>query len=99
MSDRLDDLLSAPLLDVADDGFSARVMSRVGQERRREEWITYTAIGVAALPALLFLPLPAIAAEVSRLAPLLASAAPLAGAAALLALTLSFEKLIQDRLS
>ncbi|HUJ46480.1 MAG TPA: hypothetical protein VLV55_05055 [Rhizomicrobium sp.] len=99
MTDRLDDLLSAPLADVADDGFSARVMSRIGQERRRDEWITYAAIGVAALPALLFVPLPAIATEVSRLAPLLASAAPLAGAAALLTLTLSFEKLIQDRFS
>lgn len=98
MSDPLDNLLAAPVADIPDDGFSARVVARMAQERRRERWITYAAIGLGAVPAVLILPLPGIAADIARLLPLLASATPLAATGALLALTFSFEKLIRDRL-
>ena len=97
MSDRLDDLLSAPLPDVSDDGFSTRLMERIAGARRWEEWLTYAVIGLAAIPLLFVIPVPHLSAEISRLLPSLASAEPLAIAVALLLLTFSCETLIRER--
>jgi hypothetical protein len=97
MSERLDDLLSTPLPDVPDSGFSARVRDRIVRGRRWEEWLTYAVIGLAALPLLFVIPIASLDVEFSRLMPSLASIEPLALAVALLLLTFSFERLIHER--
>jgi len=92
----MDELLAGPLPDISDDGFSARVMVRVGQERERDRILTYVVLALAALPALL-LPVPRLSAELSSLLPLIASSGPLAAAVGLILLTLSLEDLIRER--
>lgn len=97
MSDPLDQLLANPLEKIADDGFSLRVAQHIAATGRQDEWLTYGAIALAALPLLFAIPVPAASAALARLLPSLASAESLAAAAALLALTFSFEKLLRDR--
>jgi hypothetical protein len=97
MSDEFERFLATPLADVADNGFSARVMGGIAMARRRNEWLTYAVVALAALPLLFLLPVPRLSADISLLLPALASSAPLAAAAALILLTLSFENLIRER--
>ena len=97
MTDRLDALLAQPLEDVADNGFSARVMAQIVSRSRRNAAVTWIVLVLAALPLLWLLPVPALSETAARLAPALAGAAPLALACGLLLLTLSFENLMRQR--
>lgn len=96
MTDALDKLLAKPLEEVADNGFSAGVMKRIAAAQRRDEWLTYGVIALAALPLPVAVPWAEASAVVARLLPSLASAEYVAAAAALLALTFSFERLIRE---
>ena len=97
MNDSLDAWLAQPLEDVADSGFSARVMARVVSYRRRDAALTWIVVALAGLPLLWLLPMPSLSETAARLAPALAGAAPLALACGLLLLTLSFENLLRQR--
>lgn len=86
--ERLDTLLSAPLETVADDGFSARVVARIG----RDEWM-YSLLETVVLAAfgillLLVVPFPEAGDVAMRLSEQVAESVPLAMAA--LAILLSF---------
>ena len=54
---KLEELLSQPLPPVPDDGFSARVMSRVAAEQRLRQWAAVAAVAACAGFVMLFLPL------------------------------------------
>ena len=97
MSGGLDELLMAPLAEVADDGFSVRMLGRIAAKQRREEWLTSAMIALAALPLLFAIPSAATSMAIARLLPSLASAEPVAFAMAALVLTLSFETVIRER--
>lgn len=92
----LDALLSAPLRDVADAGFSTRVALAVARrESWRERLATYAPI--AAIAAVVpFLPGAQIADAASRLTPLIANSVALSIAAAALILTISFEQRLRE---
>jgi hypothetical protein len=93
MDDRnLDVLLSAPLADVADDGFSMRLGNRIA---RREVWSERFVWGVPALAAAAlapFVPVQELTDTVTRLGPAMAGSAAISLAAAALVLTISFEQ-------
>ena len=92
----LDALLSAPLRDVADAGFSARVALAVARrESWRERLTTYAP--VAAIAAVVpFLPGTQIADAASHLTPLIANSVALSIAAAALALTISLDTRLRE---
>jgi hypothetical protein len=54
--DRLDALLQAPLAPVADAGFSASVMARVGRAAHPLAWLEIGVLALSALLAVFFLP-------------------------------------------
>ena len=93
MDDRnLDAMLSAPLADVVDEGFSARISYRIEQ---RELWSERFAWGIPALAACLlapFLPVQEFGDTILLLGPSVAGSAALSVAAAALVLTISFEQ-------
>lgn len=93
MDDRnLDAMLSAPLADVVDDGFSARIVHRI---EHRELWNERLVWGIPALAACAlapFLPVQEFADTILRLGPSVAGSAALSVAAAALVLTISFEQ-------
>ncbi len=96
MTDAFDELLASPLEDVADNGFSARVMGRITTAQHQDEWLTYGTVALAALPLLFALPWPKASAAIAGLLPSVASVESLAAAAGLLVLTFSIEKLIRE---
>jgi hypothetical protein len=65
----LDELLSRPLADVADDGFSHSVMTRILAEQRRRDAIAWMAAAACALLVLPFLPLHEIAVMLGQAVP------------------------------
>jgi hypothetical protein len=92
MNERIDDLLNQPLASVADDGFSARVMSRVQVQRRRQLALTYTGIAACVLLAILLLPLHSIGMDFGTLVPKIAGSWAVNIAAALLVLTFLLDR-------
>jgi hypothetical protein len=96
----LDTLLSAPLADVADTGFSHRVAARaeansVWHEKWRERLTLFGPI--AAVTAIVpFLPVAEFTNAAVRLTPTLASSAPIAFAVGILALTLSLDARLRE---
>ena len=68
-----DDLLSRPLPSVADNGFSAQVMSRIETARRRRVAFKVAAFALCVLIAALLLPLGTVGATLSRTFPHIAS--------------------------
>ena len=89
---KLDAMLSAPFEDVADDGFSTRIVHRIEQ---RELWNERLVWGVPALAACAlapFLPIQEFTDTILRLGPSIAGSAALSVAAAALVLTISFEQ-------
>ena len=92
----LDALLSTPLRDVADAGFSTRVALAVARrESWRERLTTYAP--VAAIAAVVpFLPGAQIADAASHLTPLIANSVALSIAAAALALTMSLDARLRE---
>jgi hypothetical protein len=92
----LDVLLSVPLADVTDDGFSMRVGNRIA---RREMWSERLVWGVPAFAAVAlapFVPVQEFTDTVMRLGPAVASSAAISLAAAALVLTISFEQRYRD---
>lgn len=65
----LDQLLSRPVADVADDGFSHRVMTRILAEQRRRDAVAWVATAACALLVLPFLPLHEIAVMFGQAVP------------------------------
>ncbi|MBV9991945.1 MAG: hypothetical protein JOZ72_11710 [Alphaproteobacteria bacterium] len=82
MTDDLDILLSEPLDDVADDGFSARILAGIERKAWWRERVTMLAAAVAAAAVLPFVP----AAELGAVA----------FAAGALTLTFAFEQRLRD---
>jgi hypothetical protein len=92
----LDAMLSAPLANVADGGFSARVVQTI---ERKELWSERLVWGVPAFIACAlapFLPVQEFGDTVMRLGPAVAGSAALSVAAAALVLTISFEQRFRD---
>jgi hypothetical protein len=88
----LDAMLSAPLADVADSGFSAHVVHRM---ERKELWSERLIWGVPALAACALaplLPVQEFGDAILRLGPAVAGSAAFSIAAAVLVLTISFEQ-------
>jgi hypothetical protein len=88
MIDDLNTLLGAPLPEIADRGFSAKVMVRIEKAQRRDAMFTFGVLGLTALAAMPFLP---IVKTVDALVPTLVGLALQPGlyiAAAAIALTL-----------
>jgi hypothetical protein len=88
----LDELLNRPLNSVADDGFSARVMSRVRTLRRRRLFVTWAGAAACAVLALLFVPWQPVGAELGLVVPRIAGLAALNLAAAAVVLSLLLER-------
>ena len=94
--DDLDAMLNVPLSDVADSGFSSRVLSRVAVRTAWRERLTMFA-PVAAVAALApFLPGEQFARAALHLTPLIANSAALSIAAAALVLTLSLDQRFRE---
>jgi hypothetical protein len=92
MNDDLNTLLSAPLPDIPDNGFSRRVMVRIERVRRRDAAVSVAAIGLAALAAVPFLPLEGIFKSLVPATIILMHQPGLYLAAAAIALSLMAEK-------
>ena len=60
MNDDLETLLRAPLPEVADNGFSAKVLARIEAAQQRETAIAAAAIGASVLTAAAVLPVDAM---------------------------------------
>jgi len=93
----LDDLLSAPLDQVPDHGFSARLMDRIGRRASRIDTAVFWAPLAAAAIAIPFVPIHDLTDAVLRLSPGIAGSGAVALAAAVLALTLSLDNALRDR--
>jgi len=88
----LDALLSAPLADVADAGFTAHVIQGI---ERKELWSERVAWGIPALAACAlapFLPVQEVTHTLIHLGPAIAGSAALSLGAAVLVLTVSLEQ-------
>lgn len=94
--DDLDTMLSAPLEEVADAGFSARVAARIERRAWWRERVTLYAPIAAAAAAVPFLPLREVTDTALRLSPEFANSGALALAAAALVLTLTAERGLRE---
>jgi len=92
----LDDLLSQPLADVADDGFSSRILAAVTAAEARRSRITIWATALGALCIAPFLPLREIGAIMTRTGPVLANSLAMSIAAAALILTFSLAQRLRE---
>jgi len=87
MTDELDQLLSRPLEELGDAGFSARVLTRIGRLRARDDSIEFAAWVAAALCVAALLPMTGEGRNVALSASQLAASLPFALGIALLLLT------------
>ncbi len=88
----IDDLLTQPLPPVADNGFSAHVMSRVrAAERRRMALIGAGSVAGAALGCV-FIPLQAISLELNHAIVQVGTSTAVGFAGAVLLLTILFDR-------
>ena len=94
--DDLDAMLTAPLANVADAGFSPRVLSRVAARAAWRERLTLYAPVVAVAAVLPFLPGAQFAHAALLLTPLIANSGAIAIAAAALALTMSLDQRFRE---
>jgi len=91
MNDRdLDLLLSQPLAEPADDGFSARVLARLAQSGSRIARLEGMAYGVTAAVVVAALALSNLGGAIARVTPLLVTSQPLGIAVAALVVTGAF---------
>lgn len=86
MTDRLDDLLSAPLAEPGDAGFSAKVIARVLANEERALWWEWAGYAIAAAALLAVIPFAAIGEFVQRETPAIVNSAPMMMVAAVLVL-------------
>jgi len=96
MSDDLDILLAEPLPEVADDGFSARVVSKIERAAWWRERVTLFAPVAAVAAVLPFLPGDELTQVALKLTPIFAESGAVALAAAALALTLTLERRLSE---
>jgi|SRR6185312_1220056 len=94
--DDLDILLSKPLDEVADDGFSMRVATKLQRAAWWREHVMLYAPVAAVAAVVPFLPGEEITAVALRLTPLLAQSGAIAFAAGVLALTITFEQRFRE---
>jgi hypothetical protein len=92
----LDAMLSAPLDDVADNGFSLHVAHVIERRQSWQEQLTWGVPLFAAALAAPFLPLQELGETFTRLGPAIAGSAALSLALAALILTISFEQRYRD---
>ena len=93
----LDEMLSQPLPDVPDNGFSARVMARVEQQERYKLVQIILISGVAAALASLLLPIRAMVGDFAAGLIVMSNSASFAIAAAVIALTFLIDRLWSER--
>jgi hypothetical protein len=96
MTNDLDTLLSASLPDVADNGFSVRVMDKIGVRETWRERITWGLPALAACAAAPFLPLREMTGTVVHLGPALAGSTAVSIAAGIIILTLLLEQRFRE---
>jgi hypothetical protein len=94
--DDLDAMLAVPLGDMADAGFSSRVLSRVTARTAWRERLTMYAPVAAAAAVIPFLPGAQFAHAAVHLTPLIADSGAIAIAAAALALTMSLDQRFRE---
>lgn len=88
----IDDLLNQPLVSVADDGFSARVMRRVRAGERRNLFAVAAGAVLCTVLALLFVPMQSIGADMNLALVQVAGSTAVSVAVAAVILTLLFER-------
>jgi hypothetical protein len=93
----LDEMLSQPLPDVPDNGFSARVMARVEQQERYKLVQIILISVVAAALASLLLPIRAMVGDFAAGLIVMSNSASFAIAAAVIALTFLIDRLWSER--
>ena len=89
---KIDDLLNQPLTSIADDGFSGRVMGRVGALRRQRLFATWASVAVCILLALLILPWRTAGGELGLVVPAVFGSLAVNFAAAVIVLSLLLER-------
>ncbi len=88
----LDELLSQPLPDVADGGFSARVALRLHVVRRQRWWTTMAAVAACLVLAMMLLPIKTIGAELGVTLPQIAGSWAVNFAMAVIVLSFLLER-------
>ncbi len=99
MMDNLDTLLSTPLPELPDAGFSMRVASKMEARELRNERLTWGALALAAAMVAPFVPLRELTGTVAHLGPALAGSTALSLAVAAIVLTLSLEQRFREQQS
>lgn len=94
--EQLDDLLTASLAPVADDGFSAQVMARARWQRLKDKVPYFAALLVCTAALLFCAPMPQIAATFTHIL-LLAVSPAVSLAIAALVLTFTAERALAQR--
>lgn len=94
--DRLDRLLCAPLPTVADGGFSARVMARIGASSKRRWWLDEFLVLSAAGLVLAVVASTEFPGWIAGLGYSLATSLPLATAALVLVVTLTLARPVAE---
>ena len=94
--DDLDALLSAPLPELADTGFSTRVASKIAERQGWWDRLTVFAPVVAVAAALPFVPAARLTDAALHVTPLIANSAALSIAAAALVITISVEQRLRE---
>jgi hypothetical protein len=92
----LDAMLSAPLDDVADNGFSLRIAHVIERRQSWQEQLTWVVPLFAAAIAAPFVPIGRIGEMFTRMGPAVGGSAALSLALAALVLTISFEQRYRD---
>ena len=93
----LDEMLSQPLPDVPDNGFSDRVIVRMKHEERRKMYAVALMSMLAAALACLLLPLHAIIGDIAAALVLIGTSPMLGLAVAVLVLTILVDRVLSDR--
>jgi hypothetical protein len=92
----LDAMLSAPLAEVPDDGFSARVLARTASRASWRDRVTLFAPVAAVAAVLPFVPGAKLTDAALHVTPLIANSAALSLAAAAIVLTLSLDARLRE---
>jgi len=96
MTNDLDTLLSAPLPDVPDNGFSLRVIDKIEARETWRERLTWGLPALAACAVAPFVPLRELTGTVVHLGPTLAGSGALSLAAGIIILTLTLEQRFRE---
>ena len=93
----LDALLSQPLPPVADNGFSARLDTRIERAERRHDLIVVAMVTLAALSLCLLVPVQHVLGDLAAVLLQLAMTPMIGMAVALLVLTFLIDRILWDR--